>query len=105
MRVSNLESPRSDKPVANQFVIEDGSTEWFQSYRTMIAKKTGATYTISKNYNYSVTTSRYFNQWLRSFGFNDSDIKTLKKWLDKSDFGTMYNLAGRDVTVIYVEEL
>ena len=104
MRVSNLTSPRSDRPVANQYEIEDGNTSTFQSYRTVIAKNTSGHFTISSNYNYSVTTSRYFNQWLRSFGLDVEDIKQVKKWLSKANYGDTDNSRSR-FTVTYVEEL
>lgn len=60
-----MTSSRSDKEVANQFIIydDDGST-YFQSYRTIIAKKScGKTY-LDENWDYSVTTGKYRNQFL-----------------------------------------
>lgn len=103
MRVSNLTSPRSGEPVKNQFVIDDGDKEVFQSYETPIAKKDNSGYTISSNYNYSVTTGKYFNQWLRSWGFNDDEIKKLKKWLTKANSGDTMEMLN--VNIKYVEEL
>ncbi len=38
MRVWNLEN-KAGKPVANQFIIEDGLETYFQSYDKIIAKK------------------------------------------------------------------
>lgn len=105
--VTNLESPRSGNPVANQFVIETEDGEIFQSYRTPIAeKKAGRTYIISSNWNYSRTTSKYFYQWLRSFGFNGLEIDLLCKWLKKAEFGSeLVELASMPVNITYVEEL
>lgn len=103
--VTNLESPRSGNPVANQFVISDGETEVFQSYQTPIAKKEGAVYTISNDWNYSRTTSKYFYQWLRSFGWNGAEISDLCKWLKKANEGESYQPVTLNVTVKFVEEL
>lgn len=68
MKVKNLTSPRTGSEVANQFVISDGNTEVFQSYRSVIGRKTfGADYRIELDavyYNYSRTTAKYRNQWL-----------------------------------------
>lgn len=109
MRVSNLTSPRSGSPVANQYEIEadDGSVT-FQSYQTPIAKKKGYVYTVSSDWNYSRTTSKYFYQWLRTYGWNQFEIETLKKWLNKDttkEGSELVELLGRPVTVKYVEEL
>lgn len=106
MRVSNLTSPRSGEAVKNQFVIEDGDTEVFQSYETPIAKKDNEGYTISSNYNYSVTTGKYFNQWLRGWGFNDTEIKSLKKWLANAKHGdNLVELLSMRVNIKFVDEL
>lgn len=105
--VTNLESPRSGNPVANQFVISTDEGEIFQSYQTPIAeKKAGRTYIISSNWNYSRTTSKYFHQWLRSFGFTGVEIDTLKKWLNRADYGSeLVELVSMPVNIKYVEEL
>ena len=87
MKVTNLTSPRTGAKVANQFVINDKGIEYFQSYDTIIAKKDNEGYTISSDYNYSNTTSRYFRQWLVEWGFDDNMIKILKKWLETARDG------------------
>lgn len=53
MHVTNLTSPRSGNPVANQFEIADDERVYFQSYQTLIASKFGAHIIVSKNFNYS----------------------------------------------------
>lgn len=103
--VTNLESPRSGNPVANQFVISDGETETFQSYQTPIAQKVGGDYIVSGDWNYSRTTSKYFYQWLRSFGWNGSEISDLCKFLKDAKEGDSYSPVTLNVTVKYVEEL
>ena len=106
MRVSNLTSPRSGSPVANQYEImsDDGSTSTFQSYRTVIAKNTSGHFTISSDWDYSRTTAKYFYQWLRSFGLDDEDIAGVKKFLKNASYGDRDNSRSR-FTVEYVEEL
>lgn len=75
MNVQNMTSPRSGKPVANQFIITDHEgNEWFQSYRTMIAVRTpdGIVKLDADAWDYSVTTSKYRNQFL---GLSTADVK------------------------------
>jgi len=65
-KVSNFTSFKSGKPIANQFVItiENGDTI-FQSYKTIIAIKTFCgKVLLDRDWNYSVTTSRYRNKFL-----------------------------------------
>lgn len=67
MRVYNMLSPKTDKPVANQFIIEaDDGAEFFQSYKSIIVKKIGDKVYLDEYYwNYSKTTSKYRNEFLR----------------------------------------
>lgn len=70
IKVKNMVSPSSGKEVANQFIIEVGTRDYFQSYNSIIAY-------IERDYNkreivldeyywdYSVTTGKYRNQFLR----------------------------------------
>lgn len=67
-KVSSLESPSSGNPVPNQFVIDCGRKVYFQSYETIIAcvdRKTGQVTLDKDKWNYSVTTSKYRNIFLR----------------------------------------
>ena len=78
MKVFNLESPRTSKPVANQFVIvEEGrgalgnfiKRETFQSYDSVIAVKTTWEDSVkveldAEKWDYSKTTGKYRNQFL-----------------------------------------
>jgi len=64
--VRNLESPRSLRPVANQFIIFSGNFEYFQSYDSLIARKNRRTGKLTLDdyyWNYSRTTSKYRNQF------------------------------------------
>ena len=88
MKVYNLESPRSGRTVANQFIIEEEGgimgnfikRQTFQSYDTVIATITTwnpedckhrkdvshVDIVLDENHwNYSKTTSKYRNQFLR----------------------------------------
>lgn len=76
MKVQNMKSPRTGKPVANQFLIIAnnaegiGRKEVFQSYDSTIAIKEyddnwNKTITLDETYwDYSVTTGRYRNEFL-----------------------------------------
>lgn len=59
---------RTGRPVANQFIIDTTEAQFFQSYRTVIAKRcndTGAITLDSRAWDYSTTTGKYRNQFLR----------------------------------------
>lgn len=80
MRVYNMESPRSGRPVANQFIIADDHRMIFQSYDSMIVDIDFANskVTFGKDWNYSVTTSKYRNQFLEMYLPQLADTKKLK---------------------------
>ena len=64
MKVENMYSPNGNK-VANQFIITDNGDEYFQSYRSIIAKRSkGKIYLDDYYWNYSVTTGKYRNEFL-----------------------------------------
>jgi len=65
MRVENMTSARGNK-VANQFLVtDDKGNEYFQSYRSMIAKKSqGKIYLDEYYWDYSTTTGKYRNDFL-----------------------------------------
>ena len=64
MKVENMTSSQGNK-VANQFLITDNGDEYFQSYRSMIAKKSqGKIYLDEYYWDYSVTTGKYRNIFL-----------------------------------------
>ena len=74
MRVYNMLSPRTNNPVANQFIIVDNmGAEYFQSYRSIIAKRSeGRVYLDEYYWNYSRTTSKYRTEFL---GFNTKETE------------------------------
>jgi len=70
MYARNLEG-RTGKPVVNQIEVSANSIKSFFSYGTLIAEYCGETNTLTLDetyYNYSVTTSKYLNQWFRNIG-------------------------------------
>lgn len=96
MKVSNMQS-NAGNDVANQFIIVDGSTEVFQSYDSIIAKRSPKLITKSilddngkcvdtyidtelkivldeRYWDYSATTGKYRNQFL-----NEGIAETRKK--------------------------
>jgi hypothetical protein len=72
MKVENMVSNRSQREIPNQFIITDGNTEVFQSYKTIVIKiKNGKTY-IDNGYPFSTTTSKYASAFL---GETSKEIK------------------------------
>ena len=71
--VLNMKSSRGNK-VPNQFIIWTEEEQFFQSYQTIIGKrdKKGNVFLDQSRWNYSVTTSKYRNQWL---GMNTKEVK------------------------------
>jgi hypothetical protein len=68
---------RTGNPVPNQFIIIDGGDLYFQSYDTVIVKCTveddqRVTYLDREAWDYSVTTSKYRNQFL---GCDTAEVK------------------------------
>jgi len=83
MKVQNMTSNNGNK-IANQFIIEDDfNTVYFQSYNSMIAKKTWndkgekRVFLDTEFWNYSRTTSKYRNIFL-----NETKKETEKKIKD-----------------------
>lgn len=69
MKIQNLVSVRSGRAVANQFVAYDDRMTYFQSYESTIAVIDGTSreITIGRDWDYSVTTLKYFYQFLRDY--------------------------------------
>ena len=78
MKVKNMISPNGNK-VINQFIIIDDEhdTVTFQSYNSEIIRIDyhNKTITVFYDYDYSTTTGRYRNQFMRDYGFRDMDNK------------------------------
>ena len=67
IKVNQMESPRTGRPIANQFEIYTDKGVYFQSYYSIIAFKphNGKTQLDEYYWDYSRTTSRYRNEFLR----------------------------------------
>jgi hypothetical protein len=71
MKVQNMTSNRTGREVPNQFVItDDNGVTYFQSYKTIIAKvmpghPLSGEVILDHNWDYSKTTGKYRNQFLR----------------------------------------
>lgn len=74
--VVNMASPRSMRPVANQYQIYTDDGTYFQSYRTIIAfRANDQTITLDEDsWDYSRTTGKYRNIFL-----NENTAETRKK--------------------------
>ena len=65
-KVRQMKSVRSEKPVANQFIIYTDEGTYFQSYQSVIAfRANDGRITLDSYYwEYSPTTGKYRNQFL-----------------------------------------
>lgn len=64
MKVTNMLSTNGNR-VPNQFIINNNGEEYFQSYNSIIAKKSkGKIYLDDIFWDYSVTTGKYRNDFL-----------------------------------------
>lgn len=77
MEVRNMVSPRSGREVANQFIIISKHGIVFQSYNSTIVELDGIneTITVHKDWDYSTTTGKYRNQFMREYGFDEMATK------------------------------
>lgn len=65
MKTRSLCSPRSGKPVANQWVITTKNGEMFKSYKTMIAIRSwDGQVMLDHDWDYSATTLKYLKIFL-----------------------------------------
>lgn len=78
MKVKNMKNTNGNK-VSNQFVIMDEkhNTITFQSYNSEIVRIDyhNSIMIIFPDYDYSVTTGKYRNKFMRDYGFRDMDNK------------------------------
>ena len=75
MKIEQMTSPRTGNAVANQYMATIGDYVYFQSYKTVIAKKNKRTreVTLCANWQYSSTTVKYLNRFLST---KTKDIKS-----------------------------
>lgn len=86
--VHNIISKRSNRPVANQFILTTEKATYFQSYNTLIAKvENNGKVTLASAWDYSVTTSKYLYQFLKEYvGHSDLNSKSVKKLIKDKTF-------------------
>ena len=72
VHINNMTSPRTGKPVSNQFVVSSGRYSFFQSYDSLIAvyDKKARRVTLGCKWDYSMTTRKYLHEWLESDAFS-----------------------------------
>lgn len=93
MRVRNMVSPRSGREVANQFIITDGRKTVFQSYDSTIVEINredleNKTITVYEDWDYSMTTGKYRNQFMEDEGFLDmADKKGFEHYMNLGKIG------------------
>jgi len=87
IQVSQMSSPRTGNPIANQFEIYTKKGVYFQSYNTLIAfQPNKGKLKLDKDYwDYSRTTSKYRNK------FTGLDTKETKKAIQEKEI-TLTNL-------------
>lgn len=102
-RVENIESPRSGRPVANQFkVIMDtavGRVVLFQSYETPIAMTVhcmvhNTTYYIATDEKYSRTTSKYQKVFYEKHGkylTHQYSVSNFSEWVEALHNQALFN--------------
>lgn len=102
-RVENIESPRSGRPVANQFeVIMDtavGHVVLFQSYKTPIAMTVshnvhGVLYYIATDKKYSMTTSKYQKIFYEKQGKHITQqysVSNFSEWIEALHSSALFN--------------
>ena len=89
LKVYNMESPRTRKAVANQYIIcENGEhtrKTTFQSYDSMIVEidHVKSIITFGRDWDYSNTTRKYRNAFLDEFVPQIADKKILNKLHDE----------------------
>ena len=103
MTVRNMESPRTGREVANQFIIQGDGKTIFQSYNSTIAVIDWNEHTvkIGNDWNYSTTTGKYRNAFFRDNDFSDMadtiGIKKVMKRVDEDGFALIQNAYYDDV--------
>ena len=96
-KVENMESPRTGNKVANQYIITTDEGITFQSYGTRIvfepayipAMSTRVTL-IDPSWDYSVTTLKYFKQFMGWERYSKKEIEKMLK--ERADIYQVTNL-------------
>lgn len=91
LKVKNMISVKSDRPVTNQFIIEDTERKRvaFQSYESPIVliDRCHDTIVVYEDWNYSVTTSTYRNKFMEEQGLYElANTKALLKAMEAGSY-------------------
>lgn len=84
LKVKNMVSFTTGKPVANQFIIWGDNKAVFQSYESTIAEidYDSREIRISKDWNYSPTTAKYRNAFFSGYFDALNNTKAIEKALE-----------------------
>lgn len=87
MKIENMIG-NSGKKVANQFIISDNNTCYFQSYDSIIVKADFSNNYIElgKDWNYSRTTAKYRNKFFELYKIPLQSTKEVEKCLKNEKF-------------------
>ena len=77
VKVENMTSRNSGRPIANQFIVRVNNRQYFQSYHTVIAMidEHGHVFLDREKWDCSVTTGKYRNQFLEDSGIAETRKK------------------------------
>ena len=107
LKIYNLEG-QSGKPVVNQFVIEDGSKTWFQSYDSIIIEidRESQKMTVGRDWDYSRTTTKYLKIFLNEeMAWSSKEVEEFKKKLRKAQSSGNNEFVYDGFSVIYDKDL
>lgn len=86
VRVSQMKSNRTGRPIADQLILKHENGEVFQSYKSIIgARIDGQGYFFTSKHDYSNTTSKYCTEW------SGYDTKSRRDGLMSGKFGYIEN--------------
>ena len=91
---------RSNKPVPNQYIIQNGADMVFQSYNSIVAEYVGekGKLIISNEIaNYSITTKKYLNQFLDRFSQLNNYREEIKKAIKIDKRYTVIDFYGMSI--------
>lgn len=86
IKVRNMTSERSGREVANHFHIREGNNVYFQSYDSVIVKIDRTNNEIifdEDTWNYSTTTGKYRNQFMREELGMYTNVAECRKAIDE----------------------
>ena len=95
MKVYNMKSARSGRPVANQFIIKIGNVLYFQSYKSVVCIYDTVNHLVcfGRDWDYSITTMKYLYQFLDE---NNVTLPTGKSGADSIRKGIKQGLFSYD---------